>query len=82
MKSYKSLVLLILSICLACPALLYAVENPVSIKKLKVEYAEMPLGIDVDNLRSDETANECSYCNTGYSSNSRQCQVMLEHSYP
>ena len=51
MKSYKSLVLLILSICLACPALLYAVENPVSIKKLKVEYAEMPLGIDVEKPR-------------------------------
>ena len=51
MKSYKSLVLLILSICLSCPALLYDVENPVSIKKLKVEYAEMPLGIDVEKPR-------------------------------
>ena len=35
-----------------------------------------------DNLRSDETANECTYCNTGYSGNSGQFQVMLEHGYP
>ena len=49
MKNYlfRILALLLLGIC--GPALLYAAtEHAVSIEKLKVEYAEMPLGIDVE----------------------------------
>ena len=49
MKRYRIHILSVLFICLSFPTLLYATtENPVSIKKLKVEYAEMPLGIDVE----------------------------------
>ena len=52
MKNYlfRILALLLLGIC--GPALLYAAtEHAVSIEKLKVEYAEMPLGIDVEKPR-------------------------------
>lgn len=49
MKRCRIHILFVLLICLSCPALLYAAtEHAVSIEKLKVEYAEMPLGIDVE----------------------------------
>ena len=51
MKRCRIHILSVLLICLSCPALLYAAtEHSVSIEKLKVEYAEMPLGIDVEKL--------------------------------
>jgi len=52
MKRCRIHILSVLLICLSCPALLYAAtEHAVSIEKLKVEYAEMPLGIDVEKPR-------------------------------
>lgn len=51
MKNYKSCLLLALFICVSCVTLLHAENNSVFIKKLKVEYAEMPLGIDVERPR-------------------------------
>ena len=52
MKRCRIHILSVLLIYLSCPALLYAAtEHAVSIEKLKVEYAEMPLGIDVEKPR-------------------------------
>lgn len=51
MKSHKSRLLSALLVCISCVTLLHAAGNPVSIGKLKVEYAETPLGIEVEKPR-------------------------------
>ncbi len=70
MKSHKSRLLSALLVCISCVTLLHAAGNPVSIGKLKVEYAETPLGIDVEKPRFSwqmEVANhERGYFQTNY----------------
>ena len=51
MKILRIHILFALFICFSASSLLHAGNNPVSIGKLKVEYAETPLGIDVETPR-------------------------------
>lgn len=70
MKSHKSRLLSALFVCISCITLLHAAGNPVSIGNLKVEYAETPLGIDVEKPRFSwqmKVANhERGYFQTNY----------------
>lgn len=69
MRNYKSFILLVL-FCFSGFTLLHAAANPVSIGKLKVEYAETPLGIDVEKPRfswqMEVADHERGYFQTGY----------------
>lgn len=69
MRNYKSFILLVL-FCFSGFTLLHAAANPVSIGKLKVEYAETPLGIDVEKPRfswqMEVADHEKGYFQTGY----------------
>lgn len=51
MERFKTGILFILFFWFSCSTLLHAGNNPVSIGKMKVEYAETPLGIDVEKPR-------------------------------
>ena len=51
MKNKKILALLTILVCFSCSIRLHAVDNSFLVKNMKVEYAETPLGIDVEQPR-------------------------------